>query len=398
MKVKINNSKANWVFLNGKEYKTNEFIELPLEDALRLSRIMSVDLDGSKGTYDPSIFKDQGKFALVADIDSVSGWGNVGLNLVKYTSPVYDVSLIGKTLNVKDPAVLRAVHSPVDMNMGVVLHEQPKSTWDMLPFDRKIAIVPWETTQIPPSWVSRINRCQALFVPCKQNIEAFKNSGVKIPIELIHWGIDPKMFYPVERTSGRPFTFGTMGALSYRKGTDILVQAFLRAFPKEQDVQLICKTSFNGFMFATRDKRVKVDMTPVDHSELMNLFFKKVDCFVFPTRGEGFGLTPLEAMATGMPAIVTDWSGPTEYMTDEIGWKLDYSPAEAKDFTKTVYKEECGNWVDPNIDHLVHLMRYAYEHQDEVKKKGQAAAEYVKNEWTWEKKISMFHEALRKHL
>ena len=139
-------------------------------------------------------------------------------------------------------------------------------------------------------------------------------------------------------------------------------------------------------------------MTPVDNSELMSNFFKKVDCFVFPTRGEGFGLTPLEAMATGMPAIVTNWSGPCEYMNSDVGWLLDYTLVPAKDFTETVYKEECGNWAEPSFDQLVQIMRYAYEHRDEVKQKGKAAAKYVRENWTWKKKIPMFHEALEKHL
>ena len=398
MKIKINNKKANWVFLNGKEYKTNELIDLPFSDALRLSRIMSVDLGEEKGVYDPTLFKDQKKFAMVADVDSTSGWGNVGINLIQSMAPYYDISLIGKTMGVSNPWVIKSSKEEVDKNMAVVIHEQPKSEWEKLPFQKTIAVVPFETTQIPPSWIPRINKMSALFVPCKQNIEAFRDSGVVVPIELVHWGIDPTLFYPLERREGRPFTFGTMGSLSYRKGTDVLVKAFLRAFPTETDVKLICKTSSYGFMFATRDKRVQIDMTPVDHQELINNFFGKVDCFVFPTRGEGFGLTPLEAMATGIPAIVTNWSGPVEYMNEEVGWKLDYTIVSADDFTRTVYKEPCGNWAEPSMDQLIRLMRHAYEHRDEVKQKGINAAKYVLDNWTWDNKIKMFTDALEKHL
>ncbi len=97
-------------------------------------------------------------------------------------------------------------------------------------------------------------------------------------------------------------------------------------------------------------------------------------------------------------AIVTGWSGPMEYMTPEVGWLIDYAMVPATSFTEKVYKEECGDWAEPSKDHLVKLMRYAYEHQDEVKEKGKAAAKYVQENWLWEQKIPMFIEALEKHL
>jgi glycosyltransferase involved in cell wall biosynthesis len=225
------------------------------------------------------------------------------------------------------------------------------------------------------------------------------DSGITIPVELIHWGVDENIFKKIERIDDGIFTFGTLGALSTRKGTDILVNAFLRAFPKKQnDVRLICKTSYKFYPFLVNDKRIEVQMDAKPIEEVMDEFYKRVDCFVFPTRGEGFGLTPLEAMATGIPAIVTDWSGPAEYMNEDIGWKLNYEMTVADNFSKELYKEDCGEWAEPDEDQLVDLLRYTYEHQNEVKEKGNNAAKFVLENWTWNKKISMFHEALAKHL
>ena len=50
------------------------------------------------------------------------------------------------------------------------------------------------------------------------------------------------------------------------------------------------------------------------------------------------------------------------------------------------------------MDHLVFLMRYAYEHQDEVRAKGKAAAQYVREQWSWGAQIGLFEDALNKHL
>src|ERR1035437_79711 len=398
MQITINSKKASSLFLNGTFYETNKPLEVSFSEALRLSRIAATDLESTIQAYNPDLFNKEKRFALLADIDSFSGWGNAGIGLIKYSTPKYDISQIGRLHDVTDGAILRAAKNTLDPHMGLVIHEQPKYEWISSPFERKIAIVPFETTRCPASWVSRINACHALFVPCKQNIDCFRDSGVTVPIELIHWGIDGSKFHEVEKMSGRPFTFGTMGALSNRKGTDILMDAFVRAFPTEKDVQLVCKTSNYNFIGAVKDKRVKIDLTPVTHDELMQGFFRQVDCFVFPTRGEGFGFTPLEAMACGIPAMVTGWSGPADFMNEEVGWSIEHKMVPAKDFSENVYREDCGDWAEPNVDHLIALMRHAYKNQDEVRAKGKVAAEYVKNNWQWSQQIHLFHEAIEKHL
>lgn len=393
-------NKGREILFEGKWYPIGKPIDVDFSTALRMKRALHAIVPYEKSNYDPKLWTEGKKATLIADIDSISGWGNVGLNLLKY-SRFAKFSLVGKVYNVRNPYVASAEARTVEMQSAAIWHEQPKSEWLLSPFSKNIAIVPFETTLVPPSWVARINSFDALLVPCEQNKKMMIDSGVTVPIEIIHWGVDTEKFQEIDRRDDGVFTFGHMGALSRRKGTHILVDAFTRAFPTEKDVKLICKTSNRHYPFMSKDKRIEVQMGPVSHEELMNDFFKRTDCFVFPTLGEGFGLTPLEAMSTGLPAIVTGWSGPMEYMTPEVGWTIDFSMDEAREFSdaKTgVYKEPCGDWAIPSVDHLVRLMRYAYEHQDEVKAKGKAAAQYVRNEWTWDKQIGLFEDALNKHL
>lgn len=401
MQVTIPVSKGREVLFEGKWYPMGKPIDVDFSTSVRMRRDLHAIVPYTKHAYDPDIWRKKKNATFIADIDTNSGWGNVGLNLIKYSSRFANFSLVGKAYNVRDSYVLTAGQRPIEMGSAAIWHEQPKAEWMLTPFSKNIAIVPFETTLIPPSWVPRINSMDAILVPCEQNKQMMIDSGITIPIEVIHWGVDPQKFRELERRDDGVFTFGTMGALSIRKGTNILVNAFERAFPTETDVKLICKTSNRHYPFMSKDKRIEVQMGPVSHDELMNEFFKRVDCFAFPTLGEGFGLTPLEAMATGIPAIVTGWSGPVDYMTPEVGWSIEHTMDEAKEFSDArtgVYKEPCGQWAIPSIDHLIYLMRYAYEHQDEVKAKGKVAAEYVRQQWTWGSQIHLFEEALNKHL
>lgn len=392
MKINITHKTAREVFYQGNFYETGKDIDVEFSDAVRLSRDYLTNYHTDKLPYNQDLFLKEGYFGFTSDVDTKSGWGNVSFNLLK-NSKDYKPALVGKLNDIIDLDIQKMAIAKLHQDGVMIWHEQPKETWLNSPFSKNIAIIPFETTRVPASWVPRVNKMDALMVPCEQNIKMFQDSGVTIPIHLIHWGIDSKKFYPLPRDN-KVFTFGHMGSLSLRKGTDILVSAFSKAFPNGENVKLICKTSQTHYPFLSKDKRIEVNCGAVSHDELLRDFFQKIDCFVFPTRGEGVGMPPMEAMATGIPAIVTDWSGPVDYMTDEIGWKLKYSMTPAKDFTDSVYKEDCGFWAEPDEQHLIELLRYAYEHQEETKQKGQNAAKEMVEKWKWEDRVGEFHEAL----
>ena len=117
-------------------------------------------------------------------------------------------------------------------------------------------------------------------------------------------------------------------------------------------------------------------------SPTLGSLHRSADCFVLPTRGEGWGLPILEAMACGLPAIATDWSAQTEFFHAGVGYPLRpraMIPAEAK----CPYYEG-WRWADPDSEHLAHLMRHVYEHPDEARALGVRAAAEVAQKWTWD--------------
>lgn len=59
----------------------------------------------------------------------------------------------------------------------------------------------------------------------------------------------------------------------------------------------------------------------------MAAVLRDTDVFVFPSLREPGGTVVLEAMASGLPAIVADWGGPGEYVTDGTGLRVDVSSA-----------------------------------------------------------------------
>lgn len=255
----------------------------------------------------------------------------------------------------------------------------------------------FETDRIPAEWASVCNRVQGIFVPCQANADAFRQSGVTVPVTVAPLGVDGDLWPVVDRAQARenrPYTFGFFGTCTGRKNPDGAIKAFKRAFRNNKDVRFIWKTrggNFgNGGMPALKlmedDPRFALIDKHYMPEEILALLHNEIDCFVFPSRGEGFGLPPLQSMATGMPAIIAGHSGMLEYANDRYCYVVRNCPkVRATDYPKDW--GDAGNWWEPDIDEIAHLMRHIYENREEAHCKGMAAASWVRGKFTWDETI-----------
>jgi glycosyltransferase involved in cell wall biosynthesis len=245
--------------------------------------------------------------------------------------------------------------------------------------ERVVTYSMWESTRIPAEVVEEINQSSwLLYVPCHQNVQSYYECGTRIPIKILHHGVDSKLFPFIERPQRDLFTFGSLGHFSRRKGIDVLIRAFQDEFPFAEPVRLLLKTTGSIPSSAKDDPRVTFSGGVVSQDALVE-FLRNMDAFVMPSRGEGFGLCGIEAMATGLPLIATDWGGPAEYLNPDDTFPLSYQLVDIAEDSK--YR---GQWAEPDYEHLRHLMRWLAEHPSEARKKGRLASQRIHREWTWD--------------
>ncbi|MBK9272867.1 MAG: glycosyltransferase family 4 protein [Saprospiraceae bacterium] len=247
----------------------------------------------------------------------------------------------------------------------------------------KIANTMAESDEIGEPWVNACNSMDMVVVPNEFQKRVFEKSGVTVPVSVIRHGTWTEMFPYCERPQKSKFRFGIVGYLNDRKGVFELMKAFVSEFDNNEPVELYLKSSNKEFGFYRyfSDDRIITDTRHVSPEDLRDIYYS-FDCFVFPSKAEGVGQPPREAMSTGLPTIVTNYSGLEEIADSEYAY-----PLEPISYSKGVNPhalEQPGNWANIDIQELMYWMRYVYEHQDEAREKGKRASKHINTHHTWE--------------
>jgi glycosyltransferase involved in cell wall biosynthesis len=232
-------------------------------------------------------------------------------------------------------------------------------------------------------------------------------------IHVVPHGIDPEVLRPdaAARNATREtlglrdaFVYLSVGAMTGNKGLDVLLAAFARVAETEREARLLLKGA--DALYPSRDMlRMVLDSLPTRtretvtarliyngdtySSRMMADLLRAADVYVSPYRAEGFNMPVLEAAACGVPVICTG-GGPTDEFTQEsFARRIRSTPAQMP-----LGGPAAGDYLEPDLDHLVELMREALRERDYTASKGAAGAAYVAENFTWERVTDRLLEVL----
>lgn len=243
-------------------------------------------------------------------------------------------------------------HAPAsvkfDERASVNVHMQlPNAVKGWYRGQHRVLFTMWETDTVPNFMKPWFGQFDQLLVPCEHNLELFSNyhpdaTVVPLGVDLTFWRKSP------QRPDG-PFRFHAGGSLWLRKGLDLVVRAFTAL--NLPDAELHIKAAPHAFD-TENVKHPKITL----HRKWMNNeeqrdWYDQADCYVAPTRGEGFGLMPLQAIAMGIPTIMSLSTGQKDF-AHLANWTIPCGKSEA---------QTVGQWDEPDLELLKAAMLDAYQ-------------------------------------
>lgn len=275
---------------------------------------------------------------------------------------------------------------------------------------RRIIFTMMETEVVHPDMVSLINRFDECWTPTQWGIEAFRQSGVRIPFLQIPLGVDSIIYRPIKGTKLPPcklvstpyaglvqvpdeFLFLTVGLPSVRKGFDVLTDAFEKAFGANDGVALVCAVTHfddsNTTIFdqcrAMKSKIYLLNGSFDEHG--MAKVYNACNAYVAASRGEGWNLPLVEAAACGLPVIIPRHTSHPEvagedafmYNCDGVG-ELHGSENISK-WYKGMPFPVLGK---RSKKELIELLKLVAEGSPEVVARTKAVYERTISKWSWE--------------
>ena len=195
-----------------------------------------------------------------------------------------------------------------DQASVAVLMYDPSKPHSFLRGQHRALYTMWETSVLPPKYYRLLGGYDQIIVPCEHNRELFSEHAKNIFV--VPLGVDTKFWKPTPRPANKRFRFHAGGSMWLRKGLDVVVEAFEKA---GLDAELHIKVPLERLVpKRTWPSNIVLHtgwMSKWDQFE----WYNKADCFIGASRGEGFGLMPLQAMALGIPTIITATSGQAQY-------------------------------------------------------------------------------------
>lgn len=278
----------------------------------------------------------------------------------------------------------------------------------------------FETDRIPAHWVPFLNNMDEVWVPSRFNYDTFSRSGVDAgKIRIIPYSVDTDYYKPITDTfpltGKKGFSFLYVFEFGWRKGFDILLEAYGKEFTASDDVTLILKVYGGGQESGAVKKRI-VDsvrgringgdekpphvmiMDAAMSQDDLRLLYNTCDVYISTERASGWGMPCMEAMAMGKPAAALDWGGSTEFMNDTNSLLIKAEdcmvPVDHR-LSQGLPKLYGGHqWPDVRVEEIRRVLRFAYEQRNRLKEIALKGMEDVRQQYSLTRVAQYIQETL----
>lgn len=246
----------------------------------------------------------------------------------------------------------------------------------------------FETTALPEAFRATLPNFDQVLVPSEQNRELFAKFHRNVAC--VPLGIDPERWHYVPRQEPvNEFRF-MVGGSGERKGGDLAHAAFRKVFGSRRldPAPVLVVKSPKPADFYGENVRV---VTGFLSSEEEVALYASAHCYLQPSRGEGFGLQPLQAIAQGCPTILTGAHGHAGFA--HLGTPIS-SRLVPSGYFSIAGRGGTGEWWEPSLDELCEAMEAVYADYPAATEKARASAATVAETFTWDHSAARLIEAI----
>ena len=224
----------------------------------------------------------------------------------------------------------------------------------------------WETNWLPPEFSMYVKEFKTVLVPSLHNWELF--SKYHDNVRVIPLAVDRTIWYPQPHKPNKKFKLLCGGSEWYRKSLDVVLEVFNKL--QLPDAELHIKI-VPPHLFAPKDLEYP---NVIVHREWMTVEEERdlvlsADAFISISRGEGFGLMPLQAISAGIPTIVSNAHGHREF-SDLATHRI---PTTLVPTAKGVW-QNVGDWDEPDQEATAEAIKDIYNNRDKYRKQAEQTA------------------------
>lgn len=276
-----------------------------------------------------------------------------------------------------------------------------------------VMIQPWEYGGLPQSWIQPMGEAvDEVWVYTSWLRDRYLESGITADkVVVVPLGVDTARFRPegpaFPLQTRKAFRFLFVGGIIPRKGLDVLLAAYRRAFGAADGVCLVVKAQGGGVYAGSelhaalkahqRDPEAPaLEVLQGDLSEAdLAALYRSCHAFVLPYRGEGFGLPIAEAMASGLPVIVTGRGAAMDFTQGDWAYRL---PSRSFPIPRVdaLLPGPAGFWLEePDEAALAECLAWVAAHPEEARAKGALARAHAEAHLGWEGPVRRVAERLQ---
>lgn len=289
-----------------------------------------------------------------------TGYGRMGVEMAD--------ALRGHGVQLTEDADVRVIASNMTGIEGFWTHQR-RVVWTM-----------WESDRLPPSFKGWFDRIDTVLVPSRANVELF--SQHHRDVRLMPLGLHPRWRPSARRFDQDRLVVLAGGRGSHRKGIDLAIAAFERVAPAHAELWLRLEGKVDQGVRDAVARNPKIRLVGrVDDEPAL---YRQAHVFLAPSRGEGWGLMPLQAMAQGVPTILTDAHGHAEFATYATG-------AVRARKVPSAMEAETGCWWEPHVEDLADTLADHLEYPEQWAEVAGRRAEWIGHEFRWRPDLLMDH-------